>query len=101
MVADHLEVGVDEADERLYVRADGDTDTVAVDFPAEDCADFEVGPARSLFSLQYLSAVERALPADDVVRLRLGEEAPVEVEFGVADGAGTVTYVVSPRLTRN
>lgn len=101
MVADHLEVGVDESDERLYVRADGDTDTVAVDFPAEDCADFAGGPARSLFSLQYLSSVERALPADGPVRLRLGEEAPVEVEFPVADGAGSVTYVVSPRLTRN
>lgn len=99
MVSDHLAMGVD-GDDGLYVRADGDTDTVAVDFPAEECGEFDAGPAHSLFSLQYLSAVERAVPVDDPVRLRLGEEAPVDVEFSVADGAGTVRYVVSPRLTR-
>jgi proliferating cell nuclear antigen len=101
MVSDHLEMGVDEGDERFYVRADGDTDTVAVDFPAGDCEEFDAGDAHSLFSLQYLSAVERAVPADEAVRLRLGEEAPVEVEFAVADGHGTARYVVSPRLTQN
>ncbi|MXR20525.1 DNA polymerase sliding clamp [Halobacterium bonnevillei] len=101
MVSDHLEAGVSESEERFYVRADGDADTVAVDVPAEDCTAFDSGPARSLFSLQYLSAVERAVPADDPVRLRLGEEAPVEVEFDVADGDGSVRYVVSPRLTRS
>lgn len=101
MVSDHLEMGVDEGDERFYVRADGDTDTVAVDFPAGDCEEFDAGTAHSLFSLQYLSAVNRAVPADDPVRLQLGEEAPVEVEFDIADGHGTARYVVSPRLTQN
>lgn len=101
MVADHLEAGVDETAARFYVRAGGDTDSVAVDVPAEDCGEFDPGPAHSLFSLQYLSAVDRALPPDGQVRLRLGEEAPIEVEFEFAAGDGTVRYVVSPRLTRN
>jgi proliferating cell nuclear antigen len=100
MVSDHLEMGVDERDELFYVRADGDTDTVAVDFPGRDCEAFDSGVAHSLFSLQYLTAVERALPTDDPVRLRLGEEAPVELQFDVAGEDGTVRYVVSPRLTQ-
>jgi hypothetical protein len=33
--------------------------------------------------------------------LRLGEEAPIEVSFDIADGDGTVRYVVSPRMTTN
>ena len=101
MVSDHLELGVDEDAGHLYARADGDTDTVSVELPEEDCAAFDPGAARSLFSLQYLSSVERAVPADRRVRLRLGEEAPIEVEFDVAGGDGRVRYVVSPRLTRN
>ncbi|WP_232686579.1 DNA polymerase sliding clamp [Halobacterium zhouii] len=101
MVSDHLELGVDEEATHLYARADGDTDTVSVEVPEEDCSTFDPGVARSLFSLQYLSSVERAVPADHRVRLRLGEEAPIEVEFGIADSDGTARYVISPRLTQN
>lgn len=101
MVSDHLELGIDEDAGHLYARADGDTDTVSVEVPEGDCARFDPGAAHSLFSLQYLSSVERAVPADRRIQLRLGEEAPIEVEFDLADGDGTARYVVSPRLTRN
>ena len=101
MVSDHLELGIDEDATHLYARADGDTDTVSVEIPEADCSTFDPGTARSLFSLQYLSSVERAVPADRRVQLRLGEEAPVEVGFDIADGDGSVRYVVSPRLTRD
>jgi proliferating cell nuclear antigen len=99
MVADYLALGV--GDESFYVRAEGDTDSVDVEFPAGDCEAFDPGPAHSLFSLQYLSSVNRAVPTDRPVRLRFGEEAPVEVAFDVAEGNGTVTFVVSPRMTVN
>lgn len=101
MVSDHLELGIDEDAGHLYARADGDTDTVSVEIPEDDCETFDPGVARSLFSLQYLSSVEHAVPTERPVQLRLGEEAPVGVTFDVADGAGTVRYVVSPRLTRD
>ncbi|MFB6068906.1 MAG: DNA polymerase sliding clamp [Halobacterium sp.] len=99
MVADHLALGVE--DDALYVRADGDTDSVDVAFPREDCADLDAGPAHSLFSLQYLDGVAGALPDDQPVDLRFGEEAPIEAAFDVADGDGRVTFVVSPRLTQS
>jgi len=99
MIADYLALGVE--DESFYVRAEGDTDSVDVEFPAGDCEAFDPGPAHSLFSLQYLSSVNRAVPTDRPVRLRFGEEAPVEAGFDVADGDGTVTFVVSPRMTVN
>jgi len=98
MVADHLALGTDDA---LYVRADGDTDSVEVEFPAEDCAALDPGPAHSLFSLQYLASVAKALPSDREVDLRFGEEAPIEAAFDIADGDGRVTFVVSPRMTVN
>lgn len=99
MVADYLALGVE--DDALYVRAEGDTDTVEVEFPAADCEAFDPGPAHSLFSLDYLSSVNRAVPTARPVRLRFGEEAPVEAAFDIAEGDGTVTFVVSPRMTVN
>lgn len=101
MVSDHLELGLDEAADHLYARADGDTDTVSLEVEAADCHDVEFGPAHSLFSLQYLSAVDRSVPADRPVQLRLGEDAPLEVSFDLPDGDGSVRYVVSPRMTTN
>lgn len=99
MVADHLALGTE--DDLLYVRAEGDTDSVEVEFDREDCASLDDGPAHSLFSLQYLASVNGAIPTDRVVDLRFGEEAPIEAAFDVADGDGRVAFVVSPRMTMN
>jgi len=99
MVADHLALGAGE--DHLYVRADGDTDSVEIEFPAEDCEALDApDPVESLFSLQYLASVTGATPGDRAVDLRFGDEAPIEVVFDVADGDGRVAFVVSPRMTR-
>jgi len=104
MVSDHLALGADaggEAGDALYVRAEGDTDSVELEFPAADCQALDAPePVESLFSLQYLDSVTGASPADRPVDLRFGDEAPIEVAFDVADGDGRVAFVVSPRMTR-
>ncbi|SEW19973.1 DNA polymerase sliding clamp [Halobacterium jilantaiense] len=99
MVADHLALGAE--DDHLHVRADGDTDSVEIEFPAADCAALDAPePVESLFSLQYLASVTSATPGDRPVDLRFGDEAPIEAAFDVADGDGRVAFVVSPRMTR-
>jgi proliferating cell nuclear antigen len=104
MVADHLALGADasgEAADALYVCAEGDTDSVELEFPAEDCEALDAAePVESLFSLQYLASVTGATPGDRTVDLRFGDEAPIELAFDVADGDGRVAFVVSPRMTR-
>lgn len=102
MVADHLELGVDaDADDpALTVDADGDTDHVSLRFGEEDVETLDAGEARSLFSLGYLQDLSRPIPADATVDLSLGMDLPVGLEFDVADGAGSVAYLLSPRLVR-
>jgi proliferating cell nuclear antigen len=97
MVSNHLALGVD--DDAFYVEADGDTDDVSLTTPADDCQAFAGGDAHSLFSVDYLRAIDRALPSDCAPTLELGTEKPVRLTATFADGAGSVEYVVSPRLS--
>lgn len=98
MVSTHLGMGVDDAEDALYVEATGDTDDVSLVVPAEDLVDLTPGAAHSLFSVDFLKDLSRAIPRDSDVRLRLGNDMPLELRYDVADGAGTVEGFLSPRI---
>ena len=98
MVSDHVALGVDETDELFYVDAEGDTDDVHLELGREDLIDLTAGPARSLFSLDYLKDMNKAIPNDAEVRVELGEEFPVKMHFDIAEGQGSVTYMLAPRV---
>lgn len=95
MVADHCALGVDSDAGHLYAAAEGDVDSVRVEHPADDCEAFSGDDAHSLFSTSYLAEMAGVVPADAPVRLRLGEEAPLELSFERA--GASVTYYLAPR----
>ena len=101
MVSDHIELGVDGGTETFYVSAEGDTDDVHLELDAEDLIDLVSGPASSLFSLDYLDDMNRAIPKDAEVTTELGEEFPVKLHFDIAEGKGSVTYMLAPRIQSN
>src|SRR6056297_3305200 len=98
MVSDHIELGVDESREVFYVRAQGDTDDVNLELDAGDLIDLVAGEAESLFSLDYLKDMNKAIPKDAEIEMELGEEFPVKMHFDIAEGDGTVTYMLAPRI---
>ena len=98
MVSDHIALGVDEANETFYVEAQGDTDDVHLELDTEDLIDLTAGPARSLFSLDYLKDMNKAIPGDAEVTVELGEEFPLKMHFDIAEGMGSVTYMLAPRI---
>ena len=101
MVSDHIELGVDDAEELFYVEAEGDTDDVHLELDTDDLIDLTSGPASSLFSLDYLKDMDKAIPADAEVTMELGEEFPVKMHFEIAEGEGQVTYMLAPRIQSN
>ena len=101
MVSDHIALGVDEEAEAFYVSAEGDTDDVHLQLDRDDLIDLTVGPARSLFSLEYLKDMNKAIPADAEVMIDVGEEFPVKIGFEIAEGQGDVTYMLAPRIQSN
>ncbi|WP_435197560.1 DNA polymerase sliding clamp [Natronomonas sp. EA1] len=101
MVSDHIALGVDADAETFYVDAEGDTDDVHLELEREDLIDLSAGDARSLFSLDYLKDMNKAIPGDAEVTLELGEEFPVKLHFELAEGACQVTYMLAPRIQSN
>ncbi|WP_135821740.1 DNA polymerase sliding clamp [Halostella litorea] len=98
MVSDHIALGVDEEKELFYVDAEGDTDDVHLELDREDLIDLQAGPAYSLFSLDYLKDMNKAIAKDAEVTLELGEEFPVKIHFDIAEGNGQVTFMLAPRI---
>jgi proliferating cell nuclear antigen len=98
MVSDHIALGVDGDDEEFVVDAEGDTDDVHLELGRDDLVDLTPGDARSLFSLDYLKDMNKAIPKDAEVRMELGEEFPVKMHFEIAEGLGEVTYMLAPRI---
>lgn len=98
MVSDHLRLAVDEDSRTFALQADGDTDDVAVELGDEDVQSLSPGPADSLYSLDYLQAITRVMPADAMVTLELGEEFLAGIRFDLPEADQTVSYRIAPRI---
>jgi proliferating cell nuclear antigen len=98
MVSDHIRLRVDEEEEAFYIEAEGDTDDVDLKLSREDLIQLTAGPADSLFSLDYLKDMNKAIPSDAEVTVELGEEFPVKLHYEFGEGMGHVTYMLAPRI---
>ncbi|MFB6096954.1 MAG: DNA polymerase sliding clamp [Haloferacaceae archaeon] len=98
MVSDHIRLRVDADEEAFFIEAEGDTDDVDFEMDREDLIDLTAGPADSLFSLDYLKDMNKAIPGDAEVTIELGEEFPVKLHYEFAEGNGKVTYMLAPRI---
>ncbi|GAB6860767.1 DNA polymerase sliding clamp [Haloplanus litoreus] len=98
MVSDHINLRVDETAETFHIEAEGDTDDVDFELGADDIIHLEAGPADSLFSLDYLKDMNKAIPGDAEVTVELGEEFPVKLHYEFAEGLGKVTFMLAPRI---
>ncbi|POG56845.1 DNA polymerase sliding clamp [Haloferax marisrubri] len=98
MVSDHIRLRVDAAEETFHIEAEGDTDDVDLSLPPTDLISIAPGAADSLFSLDYLKDMNKAIPTDAEVTVELGEEFPVKLHYQIAEGMGTITYMLAPRI---
>lgn len=98
MVSDHLRLAVDEDRKTFSLEADGDTDDVAVELGQEEVTALAPGPADSLYSLDYLTAITRVMPSDATVTLELGEEFLAGIQFDVPETDQPVSYRIAPRI---
>ncbi|MDI6859191.1 MAG: DNA polymerase sliding clamp [Methanocellales archaeon] len=96
-VSDHMALGVDG--DIFFMEAKGDTDQVRLELAKDELIHLEAsGPARSLFSLDYLSDMSKALGKVNEITVCLGKDYPIKIDFMMADGKGKVGYLLAPRI---
>jgi proliferating cell nuclear antigen len=99
MVSDHIRFRVDANTETFHIEAEGDTDDVDLEIDSEELIDLTPGDADSLYSLDYLKDMNKALPNSGEVTAELGEDFPVKLHYEIDEGRGQVTYMLAPRIT--
>ena len=98
MVSDKISLSV-SADSCVFtLNADGDSDRIKRELAGEDIHYITCADAKSLFSLDYLKDMGKAIGHADKVQIRLGNDHPVQFSFVYAGGKGTVGYLLAPRI---
>jgi len=96
-ISDHI--ALTAAPEGFEMVSEGDTDSVSLKLSKDQLVSLECKEnVRSLFPLDYFSNMVRAIPSGTVVSMSLGNDYPVKLEFAIADGKGTVNYLLAPRI---
>jgi proliferating cell nuclear antigen len=99
LVSDHISLRADETAEEFHIEAQGDTDDVDLTFTNDDLLAGSVDEAaESLFSLDYLKDMSRAMDTDAEVSLLLGSEMPVKLRYSLSNGHVGVVYMLAPRI---
>jgi proliferating cell nuclear antigen len=97
LISDHVRLSADVDEKAFHVAADGDTDDVDVTLNGDTLTDVSVSETvESLFSLDYLQDMKRAIPGDESVSFRLGTEMPVR--FGFETDSTDVECMLAPRI---
>lgn len=96
--SDHVALAFDTEAGELRFEADGDTDSVSHDLGREDILEGGAeADARSLFSLEYLVDMADVIPSGGEVRVQLGDEMPVFIEYDIGAHI-SVTNALAPRI---
>ena len=105
-VSDHLTLEMSPAKFRLS--AVGDTDEVDLGLPkgADAIAEFGFGAGlgektvASSFDLALFECLVRAVPGEVPVKMAVGHDYPVTMEFEFADGDAKGIYLLAPRIEK-
>jgi proliferating cell nuclear antigen len=95
IVSDHVILKIDS--ENLYIKARGDLGNVEVKAGKDDVISFEVSQdTRSMFSLEYLKDMIKASDIAGTVKISLGDNIPVKMDFLSNDIK--LSFLLAPRI---
>lgn len=93
-------ITLDATKDALNILARGDTGNLEVQINKDEEALLEYNvkqPAKSLYALEYLNDMMKAVAASDTVQLEFGKGTPIKLVFAVS-GGGHITYFLAPRV---
>jgi len=96
-VSDHIALTV--TSDSFEMVCEGDTDQVQMKLSKDQLLELVCeDKVKSLFPLEYFSNMMRAIPSQSKITLNLGNDYPVKIEFQIANGNGSVVYLLAPRI---
>lgn len=99
-VSDHI--ALTATPDSFEMVCEGDTDQVQMKLSKDQLLSLECDDkVRSLYPLEYFSNMMRAIPSQAKIMLQLGNDYPVKIVFDIADGKGSVVYLLAPRIESN
>jgi len=110
---DRVLIGVDSADQAIYFEREQDDYEYEPDLGARFADGGRVqidanDDVESFFSLDYLVNMAEAVPEDRNVRLQIGEQVPMWMQYNIAPESpeddvyhGAVEYIQAPRVQKN
>jgi proliferating cell nuclear antigen len=93
-------IAIDATPGALTVSARGDTGNLEVAIKKDDEPLLEYAvknPSKSLYALEYLNDMMKAVAASDTVQMEFGKGTPIKLVFAVSSG-GHITYYLAPRV---
>ncbi|MFX0170061.1 MAG: proliferating cell nuclear antigen (pcna) [Candidatus Hodarchaeota archaeon] len=93
-------IAIDATPETLTVSARGDTGNLEVAIKKDEEALLEYtvkNASKSLYALEYLNDMMKAVAASDTVQMEFGKGTPIKLVFAVSSG-GHITYFLAPRV---
>ncbi|MHC3381706.1 DNA polymerase sliding clamp [Haloarcula sp. H-GB5] len=102
MVSDHIEFKTQLAhsSDQLIIEAEGDTDDIKLELDDRDLIYSSIGDnVASLFSLEYMKNIKKALPTNGSVEMEIGDEFPVKLRYGNEEETLSVEFMIAPRIS--
>jgi proliferating cell nuclear antigen len=97
-VSDHVVLAVtDDPEDMFCMEALGDIDSLKLEIPSTELLGMKPGKARSLFSLDYLSDMSKAIGKAQEVKLEMGVDYPLRISFTLGQGVD-IGYLLAPRI---
>lgn len=98
MVSDQLTLGFDDDKDTFKIGAEGDTDDVKVEHHKSNVESMSASNSETVYSLEYLKKISKAVGSGREVNLKLDDEKPVKITYDISEGDGRVIYMLAPRI---
>lgn len=95
-VSDHITLTTNS--NGFELSSEGDTDSVNLKLTKDLLEELKCEEdVKSMFSLDYFSQMIKSI-SSDIVTLNLGSDYPIRLEFEIANGNGSVNFLLAPRI---
>ena len=96
-ISDNIKLKITPTEFEMYT--EGDEDVAKLSIPKDMLKEIQCEePVKSMYPVDYLLKLAKALDSADYLSIYLGNDYPVKIIFNVVRGKGEGTYLLAPRI---